>query len=95
MAGTIKRLIACANLQCSYNDQIMTLRQLYDWATGSIPSYHFKYSVDKGYENHSSVWLVPGTQKLHCVTSVICTTVKTKMYSNLTEYKIEPVLLNQ
>lgn len=102
VAGTIKRLAARASLQCSYNDQIMTPRQLYDWASRNIPSCHFKYSTDKDYENHkefleirhASARPIPGTQKLHCVIPVSRTAIQTKMYSNSTEYKVESVLLN-
>ena len=36
LGGTIKRLAARASLQRPYNDQLMTPRQLFDWACSNI-----------------------------------------------------------
>ena len=41
LGGTLKRLAARASLQQPYNDQIMTPRQLYNWAKVSIQNIHF------------------------------------------------------
>lgn len=99
VAGTIKRLAARASLQFSYNNQIMTPRQLYDWASKNIPSCHFKYSTDKDYEYHKaflnklhkSARPIHGAKKIHCVMPVSRTTIKTKRYSKSAEYKVASV----
>ena len=73
LGGTVKRLAARASLQKSYNDQIMTPRQLYDWATVNIPTIHFNYCSSDGYEAEKQDLeqqflrsrTIPGTCKLH------------------------------
>ena len=40
VGGTAKRLAERSSLQKPYNDQIMTPRQLFDWATINIPAVH-------------------------------------------------------
>ena len=49
LGGTVKRLSARASLQKPYDDQIMTPRQLFDWATINIPSVHFDYCCSDDY----------------------------------------------
>jgi hypothetical protein len=41
--GTIKRLPRKASMQNPYEEQIMTPRQLYEWAVVKIPSVTFEY----------------------------------------------------
>ena len=73
LGGTLKRLAARASLQRPYNDQIMTPRQLYDWAKVSIPNIHFEYSSIEDYKKESeklhqrflSSRTIPGTRKYH------------------------------
>ena len=64
---------ARASLQRPYNDQIMTPRQLFDWASTAVPSVHFGYCSMEDYEReqhnlerrfHQSR-TIPGTRKLH------------------------------
>ena len=43
VGGTVKRLAAKASLQRPYDQQIMTPRQLFDWAVDNIPAMAFKY----------------------------------------------------
>jgi hypothetical protein len=43
VGGTLKRLAAKASLQQPYNDQIMALHQLYEWAQSSIHSLNFNF----------------------------------------------------
>ncbi|GBN65685.1 hypothetical protein AVEN_221525-1 [Araneus ventricosus] len=45
VGGTVKQLAALASLQMVYNDQIMTPRQLYDWAKKNIANINFLYST--------------------------------------------------
>ena len=49
LGGTVKRLAARASLQRPYNDQIMTPRQLFDWASTNVPSAHFGYCSMEDY----------------------------------------------
>ena len=50
IGGTVKRLAARASLQKPYSDQIMTPRQLFDWASANIPAVHFGYCSLVDYE---------------------------------------------
>ena len=43
VGGTVKRLAARASLQRPYDQQIMTPRQLFDWAAGKVPAVFFQY----------------------------------------------------
>ena len=38
LGGTVKRLAARASLQRLYDQQIMTPRQLFEWASDNIPN---------------------------------------------------------
>ncbi len=48
--GTVKRLAARTSLQRPYEQQIMTPRQLFDWATISISAVTFEYCTIEDYE---------------------------------------------
>ena len=74
IGGTVKRLAAKASLQRPYGSQIMTPRQLFDWAIQSIKGVQFKYCTIDDY-GQEDIFLeerlkisrtIPGTQKLHC-----------------------------
>ena len=74
IGGTVKRLAARASLQRAYHSQIMTPRQLFDWAIENTERVHFKYCTSDDYRQEE-VFLeerlkisrtIPGTQKLHC-----------------------------
>ena len=43
VGGTVKRLAAKANLQRTYNQQIMTPRQLFEFCEQTIEGIHFSY----------------------------------------------------
>ena len=85
----MKRLAARASLQRPYNDQIMTPRQLFDWATTGIPSVHFGYCSIKDYArehhhleqrfHHSRT--IPGTRKLHSFIPTSKSKVRVRSYS--------------
>ena len=49
LGGTVKRLAARASLQRPYNNQIMTPRQLYEWASTTIHAVHFSYLTVEDY----------------------------------------------
>jgi hypothetical protein len=52
IGGTIKRL---ASLQNPYEEQIITPRQLYEWAVVKIPSVTFEYCT---VEDHSKQMMI-------------------------------------
>ena len=49
----MKHLAARASLQRPYNNQIMTPRQLYEWAVDNIQSVHFEYSSMEDYREEA------------------------------------------
>ena len=49
VGGTIKRLAARASLQRPYDKQIMTPRQLYEWASENISAMTFTYCTKDDY----------------------------------------------
>ena len=92
LGGTVKRLAARASLEKPYNDQIMTPRQLYDWATINIPTIHFDYCSSDDYEaekkNLEQRFLrartIPGTRKLHSFIPVSKDKLHVKQFSAAT-----------
>ena len=51
LGGTVKQLVARASLQQPYNDQIMTPRQLFEWASiHKCATAHFGYCSKDDYE---------------------------------------------
>jgi hypothetical protein len=78
IGGTIKRLARKASLQNLYEEQIMALRQLYEWAVLKILSVTFKYCIVEDHskevilfkERFRKAKTLPGTQQIHCVISV-------------------------
>ncbi len=54
LGGTVKRLAARASLQRPYNDQLMTPRQLFDWACKIIPAAYFGYCTSEDYAREQS-----------------------------------------
>lgn len=89
MGGTVKRLAARASLQMTYNDQIMTPRQLYDWANGHIESIHFQYSTIEQHKEEEEALkfrtmtarTIPGTQKLHSFVPLNKNHVQVRVFS--------------
>lgn len=73
LGGTVKRLAAKASLQRPYDQQILTPRQLYDFATENISSIDFELCTTQNYEEIQKFLLprlneskaIVGTQKFH------------------------------
>lgn len=90
LGGTVKRLAARASLQRPYNDQIMTPRQLFDWATANIPAVHFEYCSKGDYEREYRSLehrfqlsrTIPGTRKLHTFIPISNQKVRVSAYSS-------------
>ena len=101
LGGTVKRLAARASLQRPYNNQIMTPRQLYEWASTTIHAVHFAYSTVEDYmreaeqleQRFTSSRTIPGTRKYHSFIPASRNTVKVALYSSDDRYKEEKVTL--
>ena len=96
---TVKRLAARASLQRPYDEQIMTPRQLCEWASESIPSVSFEYCSTEDYhreqvcleEQFQHARTIPGTRKLHSFVPVSQNTPMAKVFSSSTDSKEERV----
>ena len=95
IGGTVKCLAAKASLQRTYNSQIMTPRQLFNWAVQNIERVHFKYCTIDDYrreevflEERLELFLYV-TQKLHCFIPLSNTKILTKTFSNSSVAKEE------
>lgn len=102
VGGTIKRLAAKASLQRPYDKQIMTPRQLYEWASENISAMTFAYCTKDDYK-HQEIFLrerfqqsrtIPGTQKLHCFIPITQNKLHAKVFSNSSTMKEERVTLS-
>ena len=99
LGGTVKRLAAKASLQRPYNEQIMTARQLFDWASTMIPAVHFDYCANEDYlkeqhnleERFQASRTIPGTRKLHSFLPISDNTVHVRPFSASTTFKEEKV----
>jgi hypothetical protein len=95
VGGTVKRLAAKASLQRPYDEQIMTPRQLFEWASSSIPSVTFEYCSTEQYERQKifleerfqKARAIPGTRKLHSFIPISRDKVRTRYFSSSTSYK--------
>ena len=89
LGGTVRRLAARASLQRPYNDQLMTPRQLFDWACTNIPAVYFGYCSNEDYAREQSSLerhfqlsrTIPGTRKLHSFVPISDSTVEVRLYS--------------
>lgn len=89
VGGTVKRLAALASLRMVYNEQIMTPRQLYDWAKANIDNISFLYSTKDEHEaeeqtlkrRFEAATTIKGTQQFHSYTPVSETRVLVKSHS--------------
>ena len=89
LGGIVKQLGARASLQRPYTDQIMTPRQLFDWASTAVPSVYFGYCSMEDYEReqhfverrfHQSR-IIPCTRKLHSFVPISNSQVRVSYYS--------------
>ena len=100
LGGTVKRLAARASLQRPYNDQIMTPRQLYEWASTAISNIHFEYVNMDDYDQASEQRFsksrtIPGTHKYHSFIPLSTGKVSVRLYSTSSVTKEESVTLTQ
>ena len=89
LGGTFKRLAVRASLQRPYNDQLMTSRQLFDWAYTNVPAAYFGYCSNEDYVKERSSLercfqlsrTISGTRKLHSFVPISDSTVEVRHYS--------------
>lgn len=73
IGGTLKRLAAKASLQRTFDNQILTANQLYEWAISGQSAMNYEYCTipdydesDKYVKQHfKNVKVISGTQKFH------------------------------
>ncbi len=90
LGGTVKRLAARASLQRPYEDQIMTPRQLFEWASSAIPTVIFDYCSTDDYKREEILLEgrfqrsvpIPGTHKLHSFVPTTKDKVNNKVFSS-------------
>eukprot|EP00731_Ephydatia_muelleri_P003574 Em0001g3574a len=87
--GTLKRVACRASLQRPYQDQILTARQLYEFAITEIKGMDFTFASQEEHDREASLLeerlkasrTVPGTQKLHSFVPLSNNTVEVKSFS--------------
>lgn len=75
LSGSVKRLARNESLRRPYIDQIITAKQLYDWAIKTFENIFFDYTTEKDYNKYEkkmnkrflATRTVSGTLKYHCV----------------------------
>ena len=103
VGGTVKRLAARASLQRPYDQQIMTPRQLFEWAVDNIPEMTFQYLTVDDYKSEQILLeqrfgqsrTIPGTRRLHCFIPLSGNKVSTKVYSSSAISKVERVTIQE
>ena len=90
LGGTVKRLAARTSLQRPYSEQIMTPRQLFEWASINIPTITFTYTSLEEYERQQifletrfqKARTIPGTHKYHSFVPISKDKVRTRYFSS-------------
>ena len=101
VGATVKRLAVRASLQRPYDEQIMTPRQLFEWASKNISAVFFEYSTTEDYkreqthleERFQKARTIPGTRKLHSFVPISKDRVRTRVFSSSIISKEERVTL--
>jgi len=102
VGGTVKRLAARASLQRPYDNQIVSPRQLFDFAQSEISSVNFYYATVAEHEQEATLLksrlakarTIAGTHKLHCICPLSPETVKVKEFSKSEDSRVERVMLS-
>uniref|UniRef100_UPI00358EEC48 uncharacterized protein n=1 Tax=Myxine glutinosa TaxID=7769 RepID=UPI00358EEC48 len=101
VGGTIKRLAGKASLQRPYDQQIITPRQLFEFADSEIANVNCQFATAEQYEQESKLLkarfeetrTIPGTLKLHCFVPVSKEKVTVRAFSFSAEERKEHVKL--
>lgn len=88
LGGTLKRLAARASLQ-RVSNPIQTPKQLFEWATESLPNIRIKYTTNEEYEEEErkletrfkKAITVKGTRNLHCFIPIGMREMRVKQFS--------------
>ncbi|KAL5491066.1 hypothetical protein EMCRGX_G016283 [Ephydatia muelleri] len=99
--GTLKRITARRSLQKPYQDQILTTRQLYEFAVSQIKGMHFGFATVAEHDQEAKLLqeqlktsrTVPGTQKIHSVVPVATNLIEVRPFSYSTSSRKEKVAL--
>ena len=103
LGSIVKRLAAKASLQRPYEHQMMTPRQLYEWASDNISTVAFNYRTTST-DNYKKAETflecrfqqsrtIPGTQKFHCFIPFKIDKLYIKVFSNSSTQKEVKVTL--
>jgi hypothetical protein len=103
VGGTVKRLAARASLQRPYDKQILTPRDLFDFACSEIKTVNFIYATTQEHDNEADVLqqrfesarTIGGTQRLHSFRPLSKETLEVREYSASSKMRIEHVSLNE
>lgn len=103
VGGSVKRLAARASLQRPYDEQIMTARQLYEWAKTTIPAVSFSFCNMDDYRREENLLqkrfqssrTIPGTRKLHSFIPLSRNRVSTRIYSSSPTAKEEMITVQE
>lgn len=99
--GTLKRIAARRSLQRPFQDQILTTRQLYEYAVSQIKGMHFGFATVAEHDQEAKLLqerlktsrTVPGTQKIHSVVPVATNLIEVRPFSYSTSSRKEKVAL--
>lgn len=99
VGGTLKRLATKASLQRPFENQILTPKDLFDWAVENVKSVNFEFSTQEDHieaerfleKRFSYALTIKGTQKLHAFIPLLISTsrILVKSFSNSSESRIE------
>jgi len=100
VGGTVKRMAARASLQRPLHDQILTPRQLFDFAVAEIKTVNFYYATVDEYEKETellktrleSARTIPGTHRLHCFLPVSADVMEVRDFSSSPIKRLERVI---
>lgn len=103
IGGTVKRLAAKASLQKPVENQIVTPFQLYEWGKENIPSVTFFYVTNDEYleeeksmkKRFSEAIAISGTQKFHGYFPLNRNKIKTKVFSDATEFIVHTISMSE
>ena len=99
VGGTVKRLASRASLQRPYDQQIITPRQLFEWASNNIQGIVFQYCSCVEYEEVKDLLearfqtsrTIPGTRKLHSFVPMSQESMQVRSFSAAAIFKTEKV----
>lgn len=94
VGGTIKRKASRASLQLPPDQQILTPKQLFEWASQNLTKMNIRFSTievynsmkDKLEDRFTNAKTIPATQKIHKISPLEDCMVQVKMFSSSEKY---------